>query len=162
MAAAVKEIVVEGKTYPIVFSSNALARLEEETGMATHHLGLLFLSGRAGYRFLRMLLWAGLEGARLRIKGARRNKWELDEVGDLIDAAGGDALVWGEEEKKVEVDGKTVTTKEPTHEIGKTVYGAWSSAFPAARPALPGTVAPDPHAGPSGGQTSSMPPSNAE
>jgi hypothetical protein len=69
-----------GKTYAIRFTQNALYRLEKELQEP-----LLSLGGRWGVIRIQTMLWAGLEGARLKNK-SRPSAFTIDEVGDIIDA----------------------------------------------------------------------------
>jgi hypothetical protein len=121
-----KHIEIAGRPYPVMFTSNALFRLEKETGVATAVLGTLLLHQRAGLRELQQILWAGLEGARLKY-GTRPMPFSVDEVGDLIDEAGGALVVW-------DMDGAIV----------KAVMDAFQDAFPKAkRPEDGSTVIPE-------------------
>lgn len=72
-----------GKTYTIRFTQNALYRLMRETRAATGAF-----QGRVGLVEIQMMLWAGLEGARLK-SASRPEPFTLDEAGDLIDEMGG-------------------------------------------------------------------------
>src|SRR5262245_37744917 len=94
MAVVVKTVTFGTKgMFPIVCSSNALFKLEEKTGFSTERIGLLLMSGRAGYQMMQMILWAMLEAARVREK-TRREAFTIEEVGDLLDEEGGSAVVW--------------------------------------------------------------------
>jgi hypothetical protein len=86
-------IEVEGNPYVIVYTSNAIFRLEERLGQPIMVVASRLMGNDAGFRELQAILWAGLEGARLRRK-APRVPWTMDEVGDLIDAGGGPAVFW--------------------------------------------------------------------
>lgn len=76
------EIVLDGKTRSLKYDFNSLADMEEKAGIA---LTALLSEGVAGFRSIRLLLWAGL-------------KWEnrgltLERIGnmlqkDLIEANG--------------------------------------------------------------------------
>jgi len=89
-----------GKTYTIRFTQNALYRLERELGrplaVALRALGVVEVQA---------MLWAGLEGARLKSKReqvcvddaesadrTRRSRpFTIDEAGEIIDELGGAA-----------------------------------------------------------------------
>lgn len=74
---------LDGKTYAIRFTQNALYRIEEKLGREIGHLGQRF-----GAIEIQTMLWASLEGARLKSR-SRAEPYTLDEAGDLIDALGG-------------------------------------------------------------------------
>jgi len=113
MAAPVVQVPFGDKgTLPLCFSQNALYRLQKESGRPPAILGLLLVSGRGGPVELTQIVWAGLEGGRLRL-ATRAKPYELDEVGDLIDAAGGAEVV-----------------SEAGHPFGAAVNEAWTGAFP--------------------------------
>lgn len=115
MATEQKVIHLGAVAYPITFSSNALYRLEKETKYTIEQLGYILLSGRGGYMHLQQILWSGLEGARLKMM-TRPVPYTMDEVGDLIDLAGGAPVVWDE-------DGTGV----------KELLEAWHVTFPVKR-----------------------------
>lgn len=145
MSMKARTITVEDKTYQILFSSNALFRLQKATGMTIQQLGVLLVMGNAGFAELQSILWAGLEGARLRNK-TRRSEWTIDEVGDLIDEAGGVLAVWGEDSPFL-----------------KIILEAWEAAFPAPREEEQGDKKPsDPPPAVSTGTDSAMPPSESD
>lgn len=75
-----KTFEVGGKTYEIRFTQNALYRLEKELGRS-----ILNRQMDWGVVQIQSMLWAGLEGARLKTK-SRPTPFGLDEVGDLMDA----------------------------------------------------------------------------
>lgn len=110
--AEVKYIHIAGRPYPLQYTSNALTRLEKETGLAVAVLGSLLIHQRGGLRELQQILWAGLEGARLKHK-TRQIAYTVDEVGDLIDEEGGIVAFWDK-------DGDNV----------KALMDAFQSAFP--------------------------------
>ena len=87
-----------GKTYTIRFTQNALYRLEKELG------GPLFTVLQSlGVVEVQAMMWAGLEGARLKgraIYGSadeaadqarRARRFTIDEAGEIIDELGGAA-----------------------------------------------------------------------
>jgi hypothetical protein len=133
MAVVVKQLTFGDKTYPVVFSSNALFKLEKETGLSTERIGLLLLTGRAGYQMMQIILWAGLEAARIRLK-IRREPFTIDEVGDLLDEEGGSAQVWAGEDDGKDGQGVIVREPRPAHPISTAVMEAWQAAFPKQRP----------------------------
>lgn len=134
----------EKATHPVVFSSNALFKLEEKTGLSTERVGLMLMTGRAGFQMMQIILWAGLEAARVRLK-TRRDAFTIEEVGDLLDEEGGSAVVWAgaddgfDEEDGPEVDGKPtkvrVQRREPRvqHPIAVATLESWNAAFPKPR-----------------------------
>ena len=140
MAVVVKYVTFGTKgTLPIVFSSNALFKLEEKTGLACERIGLLLFTGRAGYNMMQIILWAGLEAARVREK-LKRDVYTIDEVGDLLDEEGGSAVVWaapddGFDEREVDGEKVRVAVREPRemHPIAALVKEAWDDAFPKQR-----------------------------
>src|SRR6185295_17816838 len=128
MAVVVKHLTFGTKgTHPVVFTSNALFKLEKETGLSTERIGLMLLTGRAGYQMMQIILWAGLEAARVRMK-TRREPFTIDEVGDLLDEEGGAAFVWAGADDGL--DGEKVQVREPRplHPIAADVTEAWTSA----------------------------------
>lgn len=97
----------------IQYSSNALRRLEQTTGKSTAHVGLLLQSGRGGFGLLQEVLWAGLEGARMKHMTSPQ-PYTVEEVGDWIDDfPGGAPACWDE--------------KSP---VANAVLEAWQDAFP--------------------------------
>ena len=87
-----------GKTYTIRFTQNALYRLEKELGRP-----LLAALQSLGVVEVQAMMWAGLEGARLKGRAencstdeaagqARRaRRFTIDEAGEIIDELGGAA-----------------------------------------------------------------------
>jgi len=87
-----------GKSYTIRFTQNALYRLEKELGRplyaALQSLGVVEVQA---------MMWAGLEGARLKRRaencstdeavdqGGRARPFTIDEAGEIIDEVGGAA-----------------------------------------------------------------------
>jgi hypothetical protein len=134
-----KEVKFGEKTYPIVFSSNALFKLEEKTGLSTERIGLLMSAGRAGYQMMQIILWSSLEAARVKLR-SRREPFTVEEVGDLLDEAGGAPTVWAPADDgfvEEEVNGEKVRrqVREPRedHPIAVAVMECWISAFPKQR-----------------------------
>jgi len=82
MANQERSFEVGGTTFTIRFTQNALYRMEEKLG------SFLAIANRLGAREAQVMMWAGLEGARLKNK-SRRQEYTLDEAGDLIDELGG-------------------------------------------------------------------------
>lgn len=111
-----RTITIGSKTYPILYSANALRRLERETGHPTSRIGILLLTGQGGFDLLQCVLWAGLEGARLKHL-TRPNPYTVDEVGDMIDDLGGAETAWDIE-------------SVPPAPMATAVLEAWQSAFP--------------------------------
>jgi hypothetical protein len=140
MAIVVKHVTFGTKgTYPIVFSSNALYKLEEKTGMSTERIGLMLFTRRAGFQMMQIILWAALEAARVREK-LRRDQFTIDEVGDLLDEEGGSAVVWAGEDdglEEQEKDGEKISVQvrepRPLHPICSVVLECWTAAFPKPR-----------------------------
>lgn len=139
-----------GLELPLAFSSTAIRLLERESGITLARLGFLLSTGRAGYGYLQMFLWAGLEGGRIRKKAGRPRS--LEEVEALIDDTdGGPADVWrdpddGMEEKEEpsesdpEVMVKVKHQVRPPvqwHPVMQAIIEAWFDAFPKARPGEP-------------------------
>lgn len=104
---------IKGVRTPIIYSTNALNLLEKETGVATLVLGVRLQSGRAGFRELHQIFWAGLEGGRKKF-ATRQMPYSMDEVGDLLDDMGGIAVVWMNQE----------------HPVAKAMTEAWKGSFP--------------------------------
>lgn len=131
MAAIKKDIQIGDNVYPVLFSANALRRLEEQTGMSIMQLGYILQQGLGTFNQMHCIVWAGLEGGRIRAK-TRPNPFTMDEVGDLIDEAGGPGLLWG-----------------PTgleEKIPNDIIEAWRSAFPQqVRPELKAVETADPN-----------------
>lgn len=129
MSLAAKTVTLGGKVVQIQYSSNALRLLERQTGKTTQQIGLYLVSGRGGFGLLQEILWAGLEGARLK-HGLRPNPFTPEEVGDLIDDhEGGAAAVWAEEGP-----------------VANAVLEAWLEAFPVKKRAEEGEKNPPPAA----------------
>jgi hypothetical protein len=81
-----------GRTYTLRFTQNALYRLEKELARP------LFVALKSfGLVEVQAMLWAGLEGARLKRRSAPRGRdgrerpFTLDEAGEIIDQLGGAA-----------------------------------------------------------------------
>lgn len=137
----IKDVKFGEKTFPIVFSSNALFKMEEKTGLSTERIGLLMASGRAGYQMMQIILWAALEAGRMKTK-ARRPMFDLEEVGDLLDEVGGSAVVWAQADDGMEaietssgdVEKKQVREAREMHPVAVVVMEAWQAAFPKQRP----------------------------
>jgi hypothetical protein len=72
-----------GETYAIRFTQNALYKLEKELGrpLNTMVLGI-------GPVVLQTMMWAGLEGARMKNE-PRRKPFTVEQAGDIIDELGG-------------------------------------------------------------------------
>lgn len=125
-----KTLSIDGVDYPIRFDSNALFRLDEKTGLTVLQMGIILASGRAGYRMLHQMLWAGLEGGRRQAK-TRPELWTMDEVGDLMDKVGGAAMFWFEGNDAVTNDtGEVILEAVPPSAYLTTFQAAWTSAFP--------------------------------
>lgn len=108
------------REYPLLYSSNAFRRLEKETDMPIGEIGARLRAGLGGWGLLHVILWAGLEGGRIRT--AERNRpFTVDEVGDLIDAEGGASTIW---------DGDGTGDQHP---VLTELIEAWGSAFPKPR-----------------------------
>jgi len=118
-----RDITIGNKVYPILYSANGLRRLERETGHPTSRIGLLLISGAGGFDLLQCVMWAGLEGARLKLL-TRPNPFTVDEVGDLIDELGGPEVAWDIE------DGSNPKTGWKGSQMAVAVLEAWQSAFP--------------------------------
>lgn len=147
-----RDITIGRKTYPILYSANALRRLERETGHPTSRIGLLLITGQGGFDLLQTVLWAGLEGARLKFL-TRPNPYTLDEVGDMLDDLGGPETAWDIE-------------ATPPSPMATAVLEAWKSAFPKQQrkdlpKSDPNEKAPSPEAT-SGGATDATQPSPQE
>lgn len=151
--AEVRTITIGSKAYQILYSANALRRLERETGHPTSRIGILLLTGQGGFDLLQCVLWAGLEGARLKFVTSPQ-PYTVDQVGDMLDDLGGPEVAWDIEAK-------------PPSPMATAVLEAWRSAFPSkARKDVPkGDGKND--AGPlpaqtSGGPSEPTPPSSQE
>lgn len=112
MAAPVVYAPIGSKSLPLCYSHNALFRLQKESGKSPQLLQMLLIAGRGGPVETTQILWAGLEGGRLKTNG-RPVPYTIDEVGDLIDEAGGSEEI-----------------SEPTHPLAIAVLEAWTGAFP--------------------------------
>jgi hypothetical protein len=144
-------VTILSKSYPVLYSANAIRRLEKETGHSSHRIGIMLLSGVGGFALLQEVLWAGLEGGRLK-NHTRPNPFTVDEVGDLIDEAGGNHVFWHVDEMEIAA-GRFSGSATAT-----AVLEAWRSAHPERpRKDVP-QGKPDPNvAGPSPEQTSGGP-----
>lgn len=164
MSLVQKEIRFGKSHYPVVFGSNALRLLEKETGTTIERLGLLMVTGRAGYSVMQAVVWAGLEHGRLRNR-LTRPPFTMEEVGDLLDEEGGSAVIWApeddgfeeqEEEREEVINGETVKTtvktrvqvREPRdrHPIAVNILECWASAFPQQQRKEPEPANPQPAA----------------
>ncbi len=83
----------ETETYRIWFTSNAIFKLERALNIGFEDFMQQFRSGGTGFSMLQALLYAGLEGARLKMY-PRAVEWTMEAVGDLIDACGGHRQMW--------------------------------------------------------------------
>lgn len=132
----VKDLTFGKVTHPVAFTSNALYKLEKETGLSTERIAFMMATGRAGFQMMQVILWAGLEAARLR-NNTRREPFTLEEVGNLLDEEGGSAVVWAAEDDGMEkqADGSKIQVRErrELHPIGAAILEAWASAFPKPR-----------------------------
>jgi hypothetical protein len=146
---ALRMVTLAGREYPIAFTSNALVFLEEHTGMSVSQFAAALKRDAAGIRGLQMLLWAGLEGGRLRDKH-RKARWTLEEIGDLIDGTdNGVSDVWRQADTgqrvKRDADGKAIIENNemviytdeslivPAHHVMETMMEAFKDAFPVLR-----------------------------
>ncbi len=82
MANQERTIEADGRTYVIRFTQNAIYRLEKELGRPIAELNQSF-----GMATVQVMLWAGLEGARLKHE-PRNRPFTVDDAGDIIEAAG--------------------------------------------------------------------------
>ncbi len=87
-----RHIEIKGKSFGLLFSTNAGFQLElylRQHGLGTVDGLVMRLKGGSGGRLdLHLLIWASLEGFRRKYQ-SRPNAFTVDEVGDLIDDAGG-------------------------------------------------------------------------
>jgi hypothetical protein len=93
----VERIGQDGKTvredYVVWYTSNAIFKLERAIDMGFEDFIQVFREQRTGFAMLQALLFAGLEGARLKMF-TRKPEWTIDSTGDLIDACGGHRRFW--------------------------------------------------------------------
>lgn len=87
-----RSIEIGGRAYPLLFSQNAAFQLElylkqNKMGTLADFMSQL-LSPQCGPMHFQIFMWACLEGARRKTNG-RFQPYTVDEVGDLIDTAGG-------------------------------------------------------------------------
>lgn len=88
-----RSVEIAGQAYSIVFSTNAAFQLG--TYLRQNALGtmqdfmLRLIRGDSDLVDIQILLWACLEGGRRRSVNGRPNPYTVDEVGDLIEQAGG-------------------------------------------------------------------------
>jgi len=137
-------IEVEGQPYVICFTSNAMFRLEQVLGQHIQVIAQRLLGGDAGLKELQTLLWAGLEGARLRQRQPRA-PWTMDEVGDLIDRGGGLGGFWP---RWAETLGRAIGSALPVAEPGATGRPPQAaSTGMASSTAPPGSASPSPTSG---------------
>jgi hypothetical protein len=73
-----RTFIADGRTYAIRFTQNALYKLEEK-------LGRRIDAANFGVVDFQTMLWAGLEGARLKHK-SRTQPFTIEETGDIVDA----------------------------------------------------------------------------
>jgi hypothetical protein len=138
-----KDLTFAGVTHPVIFNSAAMFKLEKETGLSTDRIGMMLVTGRAGFQIMHYILFAGLEAARVRNK-TRREPFTIEEVGDLMDSEGGPGILWASPDdgiikKEVEENGEKKIVEEqvreprPAHPIATAMIEAWTSAFPKTR-----------------------------
>jgi hypothetical protein len=72
-----------GHAYTVRFTQNALYRLQKQLNRPPHEI-----TGQASAVEIQTMMWAGLEGARLKHLD-RKEPYTIDEVGDIIDELGG-------------------------------------------------------------------------
>jgi len=138
MASAVPATVtIAGKKFQILFGANALRRLEKVSGYSVTAIGLMLVSGRGGYGLLQEAIWAGMEGARLKLN-PQQPELSVEEVGDLID----------------DHDGGIVALCHSESEFTARFMEAWESAFPTMRKDAPKTDPPTAADAPSQAPTS--------
>jgi len=78
-------VLIGKKSFPIVFSSNAVFQLQlflRQNKLSIHD----FNFGEPDSFQLQLLIWASLEGGRRKFNG-RHQAFTVDEVGDMLDAA---------------------------------------------------------------------------
>jgi hypothetical protein len=78
-----RTFVVGERTYSVRFTQNALYKLQKQLNRPLHEI-----TGFASIVEIQTMLWAGLEGARLK-HSDRKEPFTIEEVGDLIDELGG-------------------------------------------------------------------------
>jgi hypothetical protein len=78
-----RTFVVDERTYTVRFTQNALYRLQKQLNRPLQEI-----TGLASVVEIQTMLWAGLEGARLKHLD-RKEPFTIDEVGDIIDELGG-------------------------------------------------------------------------
>ena len=87
-----RTLEIGGRAYSILFSTNAAFQLDlylrQNKLGAVEDLLARLASGRGGPADLQLMIWASLEGARRKDR-SRSTPYPVDEVGDLIDEAGG-------------------------------------------------------------------------
>ncbi len=86
-----RQIEIKGKSYGLLFSTNAGFHLELyliQHGLGTVDALVMRLKSNPMRVDLQLLIWASLEGFRRKFQ-SRPNAFTVDEVGDLIDDAGG-------------------------------------------------------------------------
>ncbi len=91
-----RDITIGSNTYKIWFTLNALRRLELTLGISYWQLQARLMNPRVSLGDLQALLYAGLEGARLKLT-PRRPEWTIDRVGDLFDELEGGFIAWAGE-----------------------------------------------------------------
>lgn len=89
----VEQSRTERTAYKVWMTANAIYNLERETGSSFEDFMQRFREGVTGFAELQILLFAGLEGARLKL-WPRKPKWTVERVGDLIDKYGGQRQFW--------------------------------------------------------------------
>jgi hypothetical protein len=78
-----RTFVVGERTYTARFTQNALYKLQKQLNRPLHEI-----TGFASAVEIQTMLWAALEGARLKHLD-RKEPFTIDEVGDIIDDLGG-------------------------------------------------------------------------
>ena len=80
------ELVIGDATYIIRFTNSALAHVEKLSGQTVTQFALQVMGGNVGFDMLTNLTFAGLEGARRKLRMGGK-PWTKEQVADLLDDA---------------------------------------------------------------------------
>jgi hypothetical protein len=105
--------VFKGEQTPIMFTTTSMRMLEKTLNMSLQTITYRMLKELYGIGEMSTTIWAGLEGARLKLK-VRPQPWTQEEVDDMIDELGGVPLFFQKDSPVI-----------------KAMTEAWSDAFPA-------------------------------
>jgi len=99
--------------YVLWYTTNAVFKLERAMGVGFEDLLQQLFGKESGYALLHGLLYAGLEGARMKMF-PRATEWSLESVGDFIDECGGTRTFWEKNPGLARMLGEAIRASLPT------------------------------------------------